>query len=62
MLPFFAEFFVREVLEFLLHKEIIGQERVGRLLSWRHAGFNVHSKVRAKAKEEAERFGRYMIR
>jgi hypothetical protein len=31
-------------------------------LSWRHSGFNVHSKVRAESKEEAERIGKYMIR
>ena len=33
-----------------------------RLLSWRHSGFNVHSRVRAKTREEAERVGKYMIR
>jgi len=31
-------------------------------MSWRHSGFNVHSKVRAESKEEAERIGKYMIR
>jgi len=35
---------------------------VKRILSWRHSGFNVHSKVRAESKEEAERIGKYMIR
>jgi hypothetical protein len=30
--------------------------------SWRHTGFNVHSRVRAKTKTEAERVGKYMIR
>ena len=34
---------------------------VKRILSWRHSGFNVHSKVRAESKEEAERIGKYMI-
>ncbi|MBM3293396.1 MAG: hypothetical protein FJY82_02605, partial [Candidatus Aminicenantes bacterium] len=29
---------------------------------WRHTGFNVHSRVRAKTKPEAERVGKYMIR
>jgi len=33
-----------------------------RLLSWRHTGFNVHSRVRAKTRHEAERVGKYMIR
>ena len=32
------------------------------ILSWRHTGFNVHSRVRAKTKKEAERVGKYMIR
>jgi hypothetical protein len=32
------------------------------LLSWRHTGFNVHSRVRAKTKREAERVGKYMAR
>jgi len=27
-----------------------------------HTGFNVHTKVRAKTKKEAERVGKYMIR
>lgn len=33
-----------------------------RILSWRHSGFNVHSRVRAKTKPEAERVGKYMLR
>jgi hypothetical protein len=33
-----------------------------RILSWRHTGFNVHSRLRAKTKTEAERVGKYMIR
>lgn len=32
------------------------------ILSWRHSGFSVHSRVRAKTKPEAERVGIYMIR
>jgi hypothetical protein len=32
------------------------------ILSWRHTGFSVHSKVRAKTRKEAERVGKYMIR
>jgi len=36
--------------------------RAERLLSWRHTGFSVHSRVRAKTKTEAERVGQYMIR
>jgi len=29
---------------------------------WRHTGFNVHSRVRARMKTEAERIGKYMVR
>jgi len=31
-------------------------------MGWRHTGFSVHSKVRAKTRKEAERVGKYMIR
>jgi len=34
----------------------------GRILTWRHSGFNVHRLVRAKTKPEAERVGKYMLR
>jgi len=57
-----AEVFAREVLEFLLRQELLSPEWAERLLSWRHTGFNVHSRVRAKTKTEAERVGKYMIR
>jgi len=36
-------------------QELLSPEWAERLLSWRHAGFNVHSLVRTKAKLEAER-------
>jgi ribosomal protein S27E len=57
-----AELFAREVLGFLVHEELLSPEWADRLLSWRHTGFNVHSRVRAKTKTEAERVGKYMIR
>jgi hypothetical protein len=57
-----AELFAREVLRFLVHKELLSPEWAERLLSWRHTGFNVHSRVRAKTRHEAERVGKYMIR
>jgi len=57
-----AELFAREVLDDLVHKELLSPEWAKRLLSWRHTGFNVHSRVRAKTGEEAERVGKYMIR
>jgi hypothetical protein len=57
-----AEVFGREVLAFLVGRELLSPEWVERLLSWRHTGFSVHSRVRAKTKPEAERVGKYMIR
>ena len=46
----------------LLHKGLINLELVEKIFSWHHTGFNVHSKVRATTKREAERVGKYMIR
>jgi hypothetical protein len=40
----------------------LSPEWADRLRSWRHSGFSVHSRVRAKTKREAERVGKYMIR
>jgi len=57
-----AELFAREVLGALVHKKLLSPEWAERILSWRHTGFNVHSRVRAKTKKEAERVGKYMIR
>jgi ribosomal protein S27E len=57
-----AELFAREVLADLVHKKLLSPEWADRLLSWRHTGFNVHSRVRAKTMREAERVGKYMIR
>jgi hypothetical protein len=57
-----AEIFAREVLGFLVRKELLSPEWAERILSWRHTGFNVHSLVRTKTKPEAERVGKYMIR
>ncbi len=57
-----AELFAREVLGFLVHEELLSPEWAERLLSWRHTGFNVHGRVRAKTEKEAEREGKYMIR
>jgi hypothetical protein len=41
---------------------LLSPEWVERILSWRHTGFNVHSRVRARTKTEAERIGKYMVR
>jgi hypothetical protein len=57
-----AGLFGRDVLTTLVHKELLSPEWAERLLSWRHTGFKVHSRVRAKTKKEAERVGKYMIR
>ena len=57
-----AEVFAREVLGFLVRRELLSPEWAERLLSWRHTGFSVHSRVRAKTKTEAEQVGKYMVR
>jgi ribosomal protein S27E len=51
-----AEVFAREVLGFLVGRELLSSEWAERLLSWRHTGFSVHSRVRAKTKPEDGRF------
>jgi len=56
------EIFTREVFSFLIHKQLINQDFVEKILSWRHTGFNVHTGVRTTSKEEAERVGKYAIR
>ena len=48
-----AELIAREVLAFLVGKELVSSEWAERLLSWQHTGFSVHSLVRAKTKPEA---------
>jgi Putative transposase/Transposase zinc-binding domain len=56
-----AEIFAREVLALLVSKGLLSPEWAERILSWRHTGFNVHSRVRAKTKLETERVGKYMV-
>jgi hypothetical protein len=48
-----AEIFAREVLAFLVGRELLSPEWAERILSWPHSGFNVHGLVRAKTKPEA---------
>ena len=55
-----SEVFAREVLGFLVGRERLSPEWAERLLSWRHTGFSVHRRVRAKTKPEAERVGKYI--
>jgi len=40
-----VELFAREVLGFLVHKELLSPEWADRLLSWRHTGFLVYSHI-----------------
>ena len=49
-----ASLFGREVLANLVRRELLSPEWADRLLSWRHTGFNVHSRVRAKTMREAD--------
>jgi hypothetical protein len=57
-----ASLFAREVLTDFVRNELLSPEWAERILSWRHTGFNVHSRVRARTKREAERVGKYMVR
>jgi hypothetical protein len=47
-----AAIFAREVLADLVRRELLSPEWAERILSWRHSGFSVHSKVRAKTSVE----------
>jgi hypothetical protein len=49
-----AQLFAREVLADLVGRELLSYEWAERILAWRHTGFSVHSKVRAKTRKEAE--------
>jgi hypothetical protein len=57
-----ADIFAREILALLVSKGLLSPEWAERILSWRHTGFNIHSRVRARTKAEAERVGKYMVR
>ena len=57
-----AQMFAREVFALLLREELISEAMVEKIMGWRHSGFSVHSQVRAKTREEAERVGKYMSR
>ena len=54
--------YAREVLRLLVGQGPLSPEWAERLLSWRYTGFNVHSRVRARTKTEAERIGKHMVR
>jgi hypothetical protein len=55
-----AELFAREVLADLVRKELLSPGWTERILSWRHIGFLVHSRVRAKTKLEADASSRWV--
>jgi ribosomal protein S27E len=57
-----VEIFSREVLDLLVGRGLLSPEWAGRILSWPHTGFSVHSRVRARTRPEAERVGKYMVR
>ena len=45
------------MLKLLVDRGLLSPGWAGRILSWRHTGFNAHSRVRARTKSEAERVG-----
>jgi len=49
------QLFTCEVFYLLLAEKLIGLSLVQKILSWRHTGFNVHSKVRTRDRKETER-------
>jgi len=55
-----AEIFAREVLALLVSKGLLSPEWAERILSWRHPGFNVHSRVRVTSHIPDK--GRVMVR
>jgi hypothetical protein len=57
-----ARIFTHEVLARLVSKDLISPETEEKILSWRHAGFNVHSKVRTTTRQDARRVARYMAK
>jgi hypothetical protein len=59
---YFNKIFTHEVFSLLLREKLIGFFLVQKILLWRHPGFNVHGKVWAQTKGEAERVGKSMIR
>jgi hypothetical protein len=50
------------VLGILVSKDLLSPQVRDKILSWRHTGFNVHSKVRAATRRDARRVARYMAK
>jgi hypothetical protein len=57
-----ARIFAHEVLAFLVARDLISPEIRGKILSWRHTGFNVHSRVRTTTARDARRVAMYMAK
>ena len=58
------ELFRHEVLTFLQRKELVSEQRVELLLSWRHSGFSVHNTVHVSPGDQTalEALVRYLMR
>ena len=54
--------FAGEVLALLVARDLIGPELRDKILSWRHTGFNTHSKVRTTTPKDARRVAKYMAK
>ena len=54
--------FAHEMLTLLVAKDLISPQVREKILSWRHTGFNTHSKVRTTTTEDARRVARYMAK
>jgi hypothetical protein len=54
--------FAHEILSLLMGRGLISTEIATKILSWRHTGFNVHSRVRTATLKEAQRVARYMAK
>ncbi|MFC1799748.1 transposase [Candidatus Eisenbacteria bacterium] len=54
--------FAHEVLSLLVSGELLSPEIREKILSWRHSGFNTHSKVRTTTLEDARMVARYMAK
>ena len=57
-----ADIFARKALAMLVGRKLLNPEWAERILSWRHTGFSVHSRVRARTRDEAKGVGKHMIR
>jgi hypothetical protein len=54
-----TELFAREVLTDLVRKELLSPESAERLLSWRHTGFNFHSRFTSHIPDKGQVTVRY---